>query len=103
VSFRIALPNLKLLKDDGKTEGEYDVVSIVLKNDKDVEVWVWGVTTEANLEQKRTEDLGKIQKLKDLLGMRWEADIKIVTSYVHIEGNEICREIDGVHTRIPVV
>jgi hypothetical protein len=99
VSFRIALPNLKLVKDDGTVENEYDVVSVALKGDKDVEVWVWGVTTEANLGPKRTADLSKIQRLKDLLGGRWEADVRVVTCYVHREGNDICLEIDGVQTR----
>jgi hypothetical protein len=99
VSFRIALPNLKLLKDDDTAENEYDVVSVALKGDKDVEVWVWGVTTAADLGPKRTADLGKIQKLKDLLGGRWEADVRVVTCYVHRNGNNICLEIDGVQTR----
>jgi len=99
VSFRIALPNLKLMKDDGTPENEYDVVSVALKGDKDVEVWVWGVTTDQNLGPKRTADLGKIQKLKDLLGGRWEADVRIVTCYVHRDGKDICLEIDGTQTR----
>jgi len=75
------------------------VVSVALKGDKDVEVWVWGVTTAADLGPKRTDDLGKIQKLKDLLGGRWETDVRVVTCYVHREGNNICLEIDGVQTR----
>ena len=99
VSFRIALPNLKLIKEDGTTENEYDVVAVALKDDKDVEVWVWGVTTERNLNPKRTADLGKIQKLKDLLGGRWEADVRVVSCYVHRDGTYICLEIDGVQTR----
>jgi hypothetical protein len=99
VSFRIALPNVKLIKDDGVVENEYDVVSVALKGDKEVEVWVWGVTTAADLGPKRTADLGKIQKLKDLLGGRWEADVRVVTCYVHREGNDICLEIDGVQSR----
>jgi hypothetical protein len=99
VSFRIALPNLKLMKEDGMIENEYDVVSVALKGDKDVEVWVWGVTTEQNLGAKRTADLGKIQKLKDLLGGRWESDVRVVTCYVHRDGNDICVEIDGVQRR----
>jgi hypothetical protein len=70
-------------------------VSVVLKEDKHVEVWVWGVTTETNLSRKRTADLAKIQKLKDLLGGRWEADVRVATSYVHKDGNDICCEIDG--------
>jgi hypothetical protein len=99
VSFRIALPNLRLMKDNGAIENEYDVVSVALKDDKDVEVWVWGVTTAADLGPKRMDDLGKIQKLKDLLGGRWEADVRVVTCYVHRDGNDICLEIDGVQTR----
>ncbi len=99
VSFRIALPNLKLIKDDGAVENEYDVVSVALLAVKHVEVWVWGVTTAAELGPKRNADLGKIQKLKDLLGGRWEADVRVVTCYVHREGNDICLEIDGVQTR----
>jgi len=95
VSFRIALPNLRLIKGDGQPENEYDVVSVSLKEDKHVEVWVWGVTTEANLDAKRAADLGKIQRLKDLLGGRWEADVRVVTSYVHRDGNDVCCEIDG--------
>jgi hypothetical protein len=99
VSFRLALPNLKLLKEDGGNENEYDAVSIVLKNAKDVEVWVWGVTTETNLNKKRLDDLGKIQKLKDLLGGRWISDVRVVTCYVHRDSQDICLEIDGVQTR----
>ncbi|HLX79154.1 MAG TPA: hypothetical protein VKS43_01075 [Burkholderiales bacterium] len=99
VSFRIALPNLKLMKEDGTIENEYDVVSVALKGDKDVEVWVWGVTTSADLGPKRAADLEKIQKLKDLLGGRWEADVRIVTCYVHRDGNDICLEIDGVQSK----
>ena len=99
VSFRLALPNLKLLREDGSVENEYDVVSIVLKNDKDVEVWVWGVTIESNLNKKRVDDLGKIQKLKDLLGGRWVEDIRVVTCYVHLEAQDICLEMDGVQSR----
>lgn len=94
VSFRIALPNLKLTTD-GKIENEYDVVSIVLKNDKEVEVWVWGVTTEQDLTPKRDSDMAKIQKLKDLLGNRWEADVRVVPCYVHRHGNQIRCEVDG--------
>lgn len=99
VSFRIALPNLKLIKDDGQTENEYDVVSVSLKQDKHVEVWVWGVTTEANLNAKRNADLGKIQKLKDLLGQRWGDDVRTVSCYIHQEGRDICLEIDGKQSR----
>ena len=95
ISFRVALPNLRLLKDDGTTENEYDVVSVVLKKDKDVEVWVWEVTTEQKLAPKRSADFTKIQKIKDLLGNRWEGDVRVVTCYIHREGNEICCEIDG--------
>jgi hypothetical protein len=43
VSFRIALPNLKLMKGDGTAENEYDVVSVALKGDKEVEVWVFSI------------------------------------------------------------
>jgi len=102
VSFRIALPNLKLLKDDGATENEYDVVSVALKGDKDVEVWVWGVTTATDLRTKRAADLSKIQKLKDLLGGRWQEDVRVVTCYVHRDGDHVCLEINGVQTRRPI-
>jgi hypothetical protein len=95
VSFRVTLPNVKIVNERGLDENEYDVVSVVLKEDKHVEVWVWGVTTETNLSRKRTADLAKIQKLKDLLGGRWEADVRVATSYVHKDGNDICCEIDG--------
>jgi hypothetical protein len=102
ISFRVALPNVKLLKEDGTTENEYDVVSMVLKEDKDVEVWVWGVTTEQNLTLKRNADMAKIQRLKDLLGSRWAADVRVVTCYVHKHGNDICCEIDGRQERRPI-
>jgi len=95
ISFRIALPNLKLLKEDGKTENEYDVVSVVLKKDKEVEVWIWGTTTQSDIAQKRNEDLSKIQKLKDLLGNRWGNEVRVATCYIHKDGNDICCEIDG--------
>ena len=99
ISFRIALPNLKLVKEDGTTENEYDVVSVVLKNDKDVEVWIWGATTHTDINQKRISDLSKIQKLKDRLGKRWGNDVRVATCYVHKDVNEICCEIDGTQER----
>jgi len=99
VSFRIALPNLKLVKEDGRDENEYDVVSVILKEDKEVEVWVWGVTAEQNLTPKRNADMAKIQRLKDLLGQRWGSDVTVRTCYIHKEGNDICCEIDGCQTR----
>lgn len=99
VSFRIALPNLKLIKEGGRDENEYDVVSVILKEDQFVEVWVWGVTVEQNLAAKRTADMAKIQKLKDLLGQRWGGDVRVRTCYIHKEGNDICCEIDGAQTR----
>ena len=99
VSFRVALPNLKVMKNDGQDENEYDVVSVALKEDKHVEVWVWGVTTEANLETKRTADLGKIQRLRDLVGNRWEDDVRVVTCYIHKEGTTIVHDIDGRQSR----
>lgn len=102
VSFRIALPNLKLMKEDAQPENEYDVVSVILKEDKHVEVWVWGVTIEQNLTSKRTADMEKIQKLKDLLGQRWGGDVTVRTCYVHKDGMDICCEIDGCQTRRPV-
>jgi hypothetical protein len=95
VSFRITLPDLKLMKEDGQPENEYDVVSVILKEDKHVEVWVWGVTVEHNLTPKRTADMAKIQKLKDLLGQRWGGDVTVRTCYIHKNGNDICCEIDG--------
>jgi len=99
ISFRIALPNLKLMKEDGKTENEYDAVSVVLKKDKDVEAWIWGATTQSDIAKKRNEDLSKIQKLKDLIGNRWGSDIRIATCYIHKDGNDICCDIDGVQER----
>ncbi len=99
VSFRIALPNLKLMKEDGRPENEFDVVSVILKEDKDVQVWVWGVTAEQDLTAKRNDDMAKIQKLKDLLGQHWAGDVRVCTCYVHREGNAICCEIDGCQTR----
>jgi hypothetical protein len=102
VSFRIALPNLKLFKDDGQQENEYDVVSVILKEDKHVEVWVWGVTTEKDLSKKRNEDLAKIERLKDTLESRWGGDVRCVTCYVHRDGREICLDIAGKRERRPI-
>jgi hypothetical protein len=102
-TFRIVLPNLKLKKDDGNDENEYDVVSIILKNNKDVEVWVWGVTIEQNIDEKRTSDILKIQKLKDLLGNRWGEDIRVVICYVHKDKNTIVCDIDGRQDRRNII
>jgi hypothetical protein len=60
-----------------------------------VEVWVWGVTVEQDLTGKRTADVAKIQKLKDLLGQRLGGDVTVRTCYIHRDGNDICCEIDG--------
>jgi hypothetical protein len=95
ICFRISLPNIKLLREDHNIENEYDVVSVLLKGGKEVEVWIWGVTTESDIERKRLADHAKIQKLKDLLGNRWEGDVRTRECYIHLEGNRICCEIDG--------
>jgi len=102
VSFRIVLPNLKILKEDRNIENEYDVVSLLLKEDKNVEVWIWGVTTENDIVKKRNADHAKIQKLKDLLGNRWGGEIRTVENYIHKDGNNICCEIDGQQEKRPV-
>ena len=99
VSFRISLPNLEIIDDNGRTTNEYDVVTIVLRDNKDVEVWVWGVTVEQNINAKRREDILKIQKLDRLLHDRWGNDLKVVQNYVYKDGPEICCTIDGTETR----
>lgn len=95
VSFRIALPNLIVYKSDGSTENEYDVVSISLKEDKNVEAWIWGVTTKGGIDSKRTSDYQKIQNLKKLLSMRWGDEVRVVYNYVCKEGKQIICDIDG--------
>lgn len=99
ISLRFALPNFEILKDDGSKENEYDVVSFILKEDKHVEVWIWGVTTAQDLTRKRKDDLAKIQRFKDLLGERWAEDVRTVTCYIHKDGTDICVEIAGVQSR----
>lgn len=95
VSFRLALPRLILLREDKTPENEYDAVSVVLKEDKDVEIWIWGATTEAKVSSKKNKDRAKIQKLKDRLGNRWGDEIRIVENYIHKVNNKIFCEIDG--------
>jgi len=95
VKFRLSVPNYVVIADRGNTTNEYDVVSIILKAYSTVEVWVWGVTTEDNIEAKRRDDLAKMNRLRDLLGNRWGGEIRTVSNYVHIEDNAICLDIDG--------
>ena len=96
VGFRLSIPNYEVLDDRGNTQNEYDVVSIVLKANKNIEVWIWGVTTENNVKAKRRDDFGKMNKLRDLLGNRWSGDIRTALNYVHVEDdNTICLDIDG--------
>jgi hypothetical protein len=97
--FRISLPGVVLKGDNKEKINEYDVVSFVLRDGKTAEVWVWGVTTEAGINKKRTDDTAKIQKLKDLLGNRWESDVRTVFNYVHVDGGKIALEVDGVQER----
>ncbi|MEN6521150.1 MAG: hypothetical protein ABFD46_08380 [Armatimonadota bacterium] len=99
VVFGITLPNLKVLKDDGSVENEYDVVSFIRKKDKSVEVWIWGVTIEQDINRKRADDQQKIQKLRDHLGSRWDSDIRIVSNYVYRDNGQVCLDIDGVIQR----
>lgn len=94
-AFRISLPGVVLLDDGKEKVNEYDVVSFVLRQGGGVEVWIWGVTTEANITKKRTDDTAKIQKLKDLLGNRWDTDVRAVFNYVHVEGDRLVLEVDG--------
>lgn len=47
-------------------------------------------------------EMAKIQKFKDLLGNRWGTDIRVVTCYVHMDGNDICLEIDGRQEKRPI-
>ncbi|HUU29434.1 MAG TPA: hypothetical protein VM123_16650 [archaeon] len=95
VKFRVSLPNVIIFKEDGTTESEYDVVSVVLKHDNKVEVWIWGSTTEANYSKKRTEDKRKIQILKDKIGQRWSGEIRTPDCYAHVVQKQLQLEIDG--------
>jgi len=95
IRFKVSLPNYVLIDDSGNSQNEYDIVSVVLKAESTVEVWVWGVTTEDNIELKRRDDLTKMNKLRDLLGNRWSGDVRTVLNYVHIDNSLICLDIDG--------
>ena len=96
--FRISLPGVVLKDDHKQSANEYDVLSFVLQKNQ-AEVWIWGVTTEAKLEQKRKDDTAKIQKLRDLLGNRWDTDVRAVFNYVHIEKGQIVLDVNGVQER----
>ena len=95
VQFRTSLPNVILLKNNRNPENEYDVVSIVLKRNNLVEVWIWGATTEDNYGRKRRADLDKIQILKDNIGQRWSGEVRTPHGYVHVENGRLKLEIDG--------
>lgn len=95
VRVRFTFPNIVILKEDRNPENEYDVVTILGKKGKSVEVWIWGVTTESDLSAKRSSDTQKIQQLRDLLGNRWGGEIRAIQNYIHIHNNQICLEIDG--------
>lgn len=98
VKVRFCLPNFVILRANGTPENEYDVISFILKTNMSVEILIWGVTTEIDISKKRRDDTTKIQRLKDLLGQRWEG-IRTVQNYVHLEAGQICLEIDGCHER----
>ncbi len=95
ISFRFVLPNLILFKDDGKMENEYDVISIFLKSDKEVELWIWGVSSSQDISIKQKEDYGKIQILRNKIGNRWGGEIKVVTNYIYCNNQELILDIDG--------
>jgi len=83
-----------ILNDKKMPINEYDSISISLTENKNVQVWIWGVTTELGIKRKRDDDRQKIQKIKDHLFSRWEG-IKLIENYVYKDGNNICLEIDG--------
>ncbi|MEN6343014.1 MAG: hypothetical protein ABFC89_10720 [Methanospirillum sp.] len=99
ISFRMALPNVKIIGEDQNIQNEYDILSVVLKNRRKVEVWLWGVTTEENIGRKRLDDRRKMGILRDTLGERWRGDIKTVENYIHTNGSDILCDIDGIQTR----
>ncbi len=96
VLFRTALPGLVLFDESGNKINEYDVFSVSLDRSGNAQVTVWGVTTEDEIQKKRADDLGKIAKVKDLLGRRWESDIRVATCYVFRDGGKINLDVDGV-------
>lgn len=95
ISFRFVLPNLILFKDDGNKENEYDIASIFLKSYKEVEIWIWGVSSNQDISTKQKEDHGKIQILKDKIGNRWGGEIRVVTNYICCNNRELILDIDG--------
>lgn len=95
ISLRYSAINLQVYSDEKKTENEYDVVSILLIDDKDVEVWIWGVTTNKDIKSKKKEDHAKIEKLKEHIQGQWEGDVKIVVNYVYKKGSTLYCDIDG--------
>jgi len=99
VSFRIAVPNLIIVGKDGQEENEFDVVSIVLENRKEVVVRIWGVTTGKHNQKKIMDDKVKIKKLRDILAKRWGGEVRAFENYINIDRKEICCDIDGKQTR----
>jgi hypothetical protein len=95
VKFRLVLPNLVLKKPDGNMENEYDIVSMVLKSNNQVEFWIWGATTDLNPSKKRKDDLDKIQKLKDKIGQHWSGEIRTPHCYAYVRDRQIMLEYDG--------
>jgi len=95
ISFRLVLPNLILFKDDGNKENEYDVISIFLKSDKEVELWIWGVSSSQDISAKQREDHSKIQVFKNKMGGRWSGEIRVVTNYICCNNRELILDIDG--------
>lgn len=95
ISFRFVLPNLILFKDNGNKENEYDIASIFLKSYKEVEIWIWGVSSNQDISIKQKEDHGKIQILKDKIGNRWGGEIRVVTNYICCNNRELILDIDG--------
>jgi len=95
ISLRYSAIDLKILKDEKKTENEYDVVSILLVDDRDVEIWIWGVTTNKDINSKKRDDLNKIEILKNNIQSQWKGDVKIVVNYVYKKGSAIICDIDG--------
>jgi len=98
IDYRISVPNLGIVREDGLRENEHDVATIEMRRDE-MTIWIWGVTTEKNIEDKRNEDLRKIQKMRDRIGKRWGKKVRTGANYIHIDNDTICLDVDGRKSR----
>jgi len=88
--FRQVTPNLQVYwSDNPDDKNEYDLVEFAILQKKKLRLQVWGCTVEKDHARKTTDDLDKMNKLRNAVMRRFDDVQVICDNYFYLDGQGI--------------